>query len=351
MVREANWDFFKTVLMFFIVFGHICPEDPETWTPVTRIIGLFAIPLFFFISGFFQSRVAGFDALIDRYKRNLFRIVVPMLSWGVLYMILTSFKYFDGFSNFAAILSFYKYTPFYITGFYWFLTALIFCQVFSSLLYLVINYKKKIGIVLLFISFPFFICLPPNLIEHYNFSFIWFFYGLGILYRQFGKNRLQYQYNFTIQFFMAIITIVLLMGIGVHFMPSETFYYKSNLLSETSVSFIIMRYSLYFTVSLIVLFWMHQCYRRFKDKMFMLSLASWGKDTLFIYCSHMIILEFIYKPYILPLLFHENGSIFDRLIEHMIGLILSLILYWVLQFMCVYLKRFKWARSLFMGIK
>ena len=69
--------------------------------------------------------------------------------------------------------SFYKYTPFYIMGFYWFLTALIFCQIIGSVLSLIINSNIKIGILLLLASFPFFCLLPPNFIEHYHFSFIW----------------------------------------------------------------------------------------------------------------------------------------------------------------------------------
>ena len=158
MKREGNWDFVKLLLMFFIVYGHICPANPEEWTPVTRIIGLFAIPLFFFISGYFQSKVDSFKALIDRYKKNFFRIVVPMLSWGLIYVFFSSIKLFDGISyNFVDVWSFYKYTPFYIMGFYWFLTALIFCQIIGSVLSLIINSNIKIGILFFFLFFVYYL--------------------------------------------------------------------------------------------------------------------------------------------------------------------------------------------------
>lgn len=352
MVREPNWDFVKTVLMFFIVFGHMCPANPEMWTPVTRVIGLFAIPLFFFISGFFQSKVDSYKALLDKYKRNFYRIIVPMLSWGVVYIVLSSIKQFVGVSfNIADVWQFYKYTPFYIMGFYWFLTALIFCQIFGAISSLVITSNRTIGVNILLFSFLFFCLLPPNLIEHYNFSFCWLFYGVGMLYRLYGKEWLQKEFSYTIHFCMAIITIVLLFGIGIHYMPNDTFYYRSNLVAESRVTFIIQRFFLYLAVSFLMLFWMQQCYRRFKDKTIVQTIASWGGDTLFIYCSHMLFLEFLYKPIMLSYLFHENGSVLVRLSEHFGGLLLSLALYWVLQCICMYCKRFKWVRVLLMGIK
>jgi len=352
MMRERNWDFVKTLLMFFIVFGHICPSDPDLWTPVTRIIGLFAIPLFFFISGFFQSKVENFKSLIDRYIKNIFRIVVPMLTWGIMYVLLSSIKQFVGNSyTLADILFFYKYTPYYIGGFYWFLTALIFCQILGTFLSLVINSKAIIGNTLLLASFLFFCILPPNFLELYHFSFIWFFYGVGMLYRQLGKDWFQFVYSNTILLFLSFLTLVFMLGIGIHFMPSETFYYTSNLVSETPIAFIILRFSLYFVISILMLFWMQQCYRRFKYKNAVQLLASWGRDTLFIYCSHMIFLEFIYKPNILSHLFHKDGSVFEQLMEHLIGLLLSFALYCFLQYVCIYCKRFKWIRVLFMGIR
>ena len=196
MKREGNWDFVKLILMFFIVFGHICPANSEVWTPVTRVIGLFAIPLFFFISGFFQSKVDSHKTLIDRYKKNIFRIVIPMLSWGIIYVIFSSIKQFAGISyNMADVWALYKYTPFYIMGFYWFLTALIFCQIIGSVLSLIINSNIKTGIFFLLVSFPFFCLLPPNFIEHYHFSFVWFFYGFGMIYKQSNKDLLCYSFN------------------------------------------------------------------------------------------------------------------------------------------------------------
>ena len=352
MKREKSWDFLKTLLMFFIVFGHICPSDPDKWTPITRIIGLFAIPLFFFISGYFQSKVDSFKALIERYKKNFFRIVIPMLSWGLIYVIISAIIQFPCGANLCSsdIWQFFKYSPFYIMGIFWFLTALIFCQIIGSILSLIIWRNKMFGIILLIVSFPLFCLFSPTLLEHYHFSFVWFFYGLGMIYKQTNKDLLYYSYNIFILICLASITIIIV-GFGMQLMPNDTFYYRSNLVIETPISFIIQRFTVYLSVSILMLFWLLYIYKMFADKYIVKLLASWGVDTLFIYCSHVMILVFIYRPYILPYLLHDDCSIDKSLEGHVVGLLLSIVLYWGLQTVCSLCKRFKWVKMLLMGGK
>lgn len=352
MMRERNWDFVKTLLMFFIVFGHICPSDPDLWTPVTRIIGLFAIPLFFFISGFFQSKVEDTQALINKYKRNFFRIVVPLLSWGLIYVIISAIIKFSCGADYCIsdICQFFKYSPFYIMGIFWFLTALIFCQIIGSILSLILYKKKKYGLILLVISFPLFCILPPTLLEHYHFSFVWLFYGFGMLYKQLNRDLLCHSSNYFVPIILAFLTIVLLC-LGIRLMPNNTFYYRSNLVHETPVGFIIQRFALYISVSFLMLYWLMQIYKYNSDRLLIKELASWGADTLFIYCSHVMILVFIYRPYLLPYLLHEENSICTSLEEHIVGLFISVVLYWGLQSVCSYCKRYKCVKILFMGVK
>ena len=352
MMREKKWDFVKTLLMFFIVFGHICPSNPDLWTPVTRFIGLFAIPLFFFISGFFQSKVENVQALIKRFKKNFYRIVVPLLSWGLIYVIISAFIHFldDVDYNISDICQFFKYSPFYIMGIFWFLTALIFCHIIGSILSLILCRKKKYGFVLLVISFPLFCLLPPTLLEHYHFSFVWLFYGLGMLYKQMNRDLLYHSSNYFVLVILAVLTIVIL-SFGIRLMPSDTFYYRSNLVHETPVGFIIQRFALYILVSFLILYWLMQIYKYNNDRLLIKKLASWGVDTLFIYCSHVMILVFIYRPYLLPYLLHEESSFGKSLEEHIVGLFISVVLYWGLQSVCSYIKRYKCAKVLLMGAK
>lgn len=86
-MRKGNWDFAKAVLMFFVIYGHVCPafaidSYAESWCALTRISGLFVMPLFFFISGYFQSAITDFDQLVQKFRRTFYRVVVPLMSWG-----------------------------------------------------------------------------------------------------------------------------------------------------------------------------------------------------------------------------------------------------------------------------
>lgn len=351
MIREANWDFLKTVLMFFIVLGHLCPSNPDTWTPMTRVIGLFAITLFFFISGYFQTSIYDIDSLKKKYKKNFFRIIVPFISWGGVYVFISAFLHFIKLYNqsITDYWEFFKYTPFYILGFYWFLTALVFCQIIGSIISLLLFKIRVVAVFLLLLSFPFFCLLPPNIFEHYHFSFIWFFYGLGLLYKQLNKDLLLRHYGIFVQLSLLLFTIILIY-LGTHFIPQDTFYFRSNLFVDTSASFIIMRLVLYTSISVIVMYWIMQIYRRFKYLGIIKTLSSWGVDTLFIYCSHMLFLNFVYKPYMLPYLFHKDSSMLQCLAEHMIGVLLSVLLYWGLQIICDYCKQYRRVRLFLMGV-
>lgn len=350
VTREANWDYAKTVLMFFILLGHLCPSNPDTWTPMTRVIGLFAIPLFFFISGFFQTAICDFHSLVRKYKKVFFRIIVPLLSWGAIYVILSAIVYLINLSdvNLANCWQFFKYTPLYILGFYWFLTALFFCQIIGSVISVLLCKRKVYAIWILIASFPLFCMLPPTFFERYHFSFIWLFYGLGMLYKQLQKDLLLHPYGSFIQLFIASVTIV---GVylGTLFMPQDTFYFKSNLVVNTSVSFIVKRYALYTLISILMLYWMMQIYRRYKAVKMVKTIASCGIDTLFIYCSHMLFLDFVYKPYLSPLFLHDDSSVFTSIGEHVFGILLSFVLYCGLQALCSYSKRFRQVRVCLMG--
>lgn len=86
-MRKGNWDFAKAVLMFFVIYGHVCPafsidSYTESWCALTCISGLFVMPLFFFISGYFQSVITDFDQLVQKFRRTFYRVVVPLMSWG-----------------------------------------------------------------------------------------------------------------------------------------------------------------------------------------------------------------------------------------------------------------------------
>ena len=225
--REQSWDFVKFLMMFLIIFGHICPSG-KLWTPVTRIIGLCAIPGFFFVSGYFQSHITNSMDLIAKYRKSLMRIVIPMLSWGVIYVVLSLIvQMFSGnISNVYDIFLFLKYSPYYIAGIYWFLTALLYCVIIGSLFSWMIHKNKLIGLLLTAVSPICFCFVSPYFMEHYHFSFIWLFYVAGILYKYIGNlmnQKIHIPWNL-----LFIILFIIVVIVGVQFDPQLTFYYTAN---------------------------------------------------------------------------------------------------------------------------
>lgn len=358
MERKADWDFLKVVLMFFVIYGHICPADAKEWTPVTRIVGLFVMPLFFFVSGFFQSKIVDIRSLVQKSRKIFFRIVIPMVVWGGLYVFLSVLKLYQipDISNGASVqeyvknvVSFLKYTPFYIAGFYWFLTALLLCLIVGSCLSFLITFRRCIGLFVIGISPLFFIILPKTWIELYHFSFVWLFYVVGMLFKEYGHNFTYFGkiINWNVLFLIIMIVSI---GFGVNFCPQETFYYTSNLLSETSMIFVIKRYALYFMTVLTMLYWIKAFYNRFSKNKLIVRFANYGQDTLFIYCSHMLFIDFLYKPFLLPVLYHANSSLMMIICEHIVGLLISVILYVILQYMCGICHKNKIASCLLLGV-
>lgn len=358
MERKANWDFFKAVLMFVVVFGHVCPSNPDTWTPLTRVIGLFAMPLFFLVSGFFQSKIVDIRSLVQKFRKTIFRIVIPLIVWGGLYVFLSALRLYQipcissGVSVHEYVknmFSFFKYTPFYIAGFYWFLTALLLCIIVGSFISFLITIRRSVGLLVLGISPLFFIILPKTLIELYHFSFVWLFYVTGMLLKEYDYNlsNLGKKINWNVLF---LIFLIITIGFGVNFSPQDTFYYTSNLLSETPLIFIVRRYALYLTTVFAMLYWIKFFYNRFSKNRLIVRFANYGQDTLFVYCSHMLFIDFLYKPFLLPILYHLNGSLLMIIYEHIVGFFISVMLYVILQYLCGICHKSRMVSSLLLGV-
>ena len=357
MLRDKSWDFVKFFLMFFVVFGHICPAG-EKWTPVTRIIGLFVIPGFFLVSGFFQSKIVDFRSLVKKFRKTIFRIVIPLIVWGGIYVFLSVLKLYkipdiscsDSVQEYVEnMVSFLKYTPFYIAGFYWFITALLLCITFGSCMSFLITIRRSVGLFILGVSPLFFCILPYTLIELYHFSFVWLFYVAGMLFKELKDSLLDIEKN---KYGNVICFVMLLVAIcyGVNFYPEETFYYTSNLFTETQMIFIVKRYALYLTTVLVMLYWIRFFYNRFSKNKLITRFANYGQDTLFIYCSHMLFLDFLYKPFLLPVLYHVNGSLMMIICEHVVGLLISVMLYVILQYLCGICHKSKMASFFLLGL-
>ena len=74
--RRGDLDFIKGVLIFIVIWGHVCPnssgmEYTFSWCALARITSLFAMPLFFMISGYFLKPL-NLSSNLDCRLKSLF---------------------------------------------------------------------------------------------------------------------------------------------------------------------------------------------------------------------------------------------------------------------------------------
>ena len=356
MSRKCSWDFVKAILMYIVIYGHVCPalsgiSYTESWCALTRITGLFVMPLWFFVSGYFQSSIVSVQELFRKYKKTFFRIAIPLVVWGGLLVIINfqdTWYNPDNNDIVSQIIYFGRHAVYRLTSFYWFLSSLLLCICLGSLISLILNKYPKLGVSLLIISLPIFIF---SKIDLFYFSFIWFYYGCGMLFRL-AEDKVIKKYNENLILGVIVFATIICIVIGYNFYPRYTFYMKSNLVSETSLLFILFRYVLYLTASLCALFWIFKIYEKFNKRVVVNYLTSSGQDTLFLYCSHVLLLSYAIKPFV------ENSFGTQGILDNMqavryyiVAPVVSVVLYIVLQQIAKLLKKYKLSKMLLMGLR
>ena len=149
---------------------------------------------------------------------------------------------------------------------------------------------------------------------------------------------------------LFILTIVCIV-IGFFFYPKNTFYYVSNLVLQTEFGFILLRYLLSLIASICALYWSFRLYGKNENKKLVKYLMRSGQDTLFLYCSHVLILSYAVNT-IVDSNYGTNGLLSDYPVikYYLVAPIVSVVLYYLLYSLAVYLKQFSFLRVLFLGL-
>ena len=81
--RLEVFDFVKGCLILFVIWGHMCMylsgADYEK-NFLTMYIRLFQMPLFIFISGFFQKSIYSLSHLVQKIEKTIRHIGLPLFS-------------------------------------------------------------------------------------------------------------------------------------------------------------------------------------------------------------------------------------------------------------------------------
>ena len=101
--RNYSTDLLRCILMIMITAHHIIVHTLDL-----KVLGsgsvatdrfpfslfllnsfcIIAVNAFFFISGYFQSSIDDFKGLLNKYKKSIYRIGIPLIVWGGVYVFI-----------------------------------------------------------------------------------------------------------------------------------------------------------------------------------------------------------------------------------------------------------------------
>lgn len=245
--RIEVFDFIKGSLILFVIWGHFCMylsgQDYEK-NLLTTYIRLFQMPLFIFISGYFQKPVVELSSAIKKLKKSLMHVGVPMCSWilivYVFKLVLNSNKYF----SFKLLIE----QTHGIVSLFWYLGCLLMCLFIYTLVSLSYYYNKKIGIT--FLSASIVMSITVNSTTFY-FPFLWVFFVGGVIYKRIDMDKIMYNIPKQIKYIVFVVLFTIVMVCGWIYKTSWTFYNTDNCIFtadsywKSEMIFIIYRYFIY----------------------------------------------------------------------------------------------------------
>lgn len=97
--REKYIDIARAIAIIMVVMGH-CNNFAEGFN-IERFSGLFFIPLFIFISGYFsnENKINTFKELLNHLKNKILKLYFFYLRWELLFLVLTNVFFYIGFFN------------------------------------------------------------------------------------------------------------------------------------------------------------------------------------------------------------------------------------------------------------
>ena len=171
--------------------------------PIFKIIYSFHMPLFMLISGYlFYFSLNSGKSFRELFLNKIKRVLVPILSWGILTFIIKEIlKFSIKDINFNIFVKDIFSLLGGIDNMFWFLTTLL----FSSLIVLVINKFTKNVELVYFISFILLLFIP-DISNMVYLKFMYPYYIAGITY-----NKYKESINKKVLIYMAIIIFIVLM--------------------------------------------------------------------------------------------------------------------------------------------
>ncbi len=284
--KNLTLELIKLFAAYMVVFVHV-PFYGETGN-IINALARFAVPLFFFISGFFSYNIS-LEKIKGRTKRILiitvfssvlyflYKIAV-LLYFGNIYMVLS---YFKGFFNLKSMIDLFVFNLPFSSGHIWYLLALIYVYI---IYYFVTKFRLSeklifsVAFILLFLHILLSesqsvlgIVIPIHFVR--NFALMGFpFFGIGLLTKK-HQNKIQNVSN-------PILIIAIIIGC-IESVVSQLLYGEKELHIG----------SLFIVFALVVIF------IKYSDLKYPKGFYVLTDCSTYIYVFHILVSDVIYTLY------------------------------------------------------
>lgn len=338
--RNTAFDLLKCFAIYLVIYCHILqylqPGDYLDKIPYVYVYS-FHMPLFMSLTGYFS--LSSMDlGLVSFLKKKGSSLLLPALSWGgvelcfiVLIWIITG-KEID-----------YILTGFVLVNVYWYLKSAFICYCLYWLCHRRIN-NQFVYVLLLLLTFL--ICVfvqVHNKFIDYNLTVMYLSFLAGV----FIRRHIDFQkINWIPIFVLFLLFLILLSG------WDRSFWHIPYLPDATNIDiFYDYGYKIGYRVAvglsgaLFFVFLFYIVFRRYSIGQDFISkwLLSVGRDTLGLYCAHLLFLEvFLFRFKIGKWV---NELLFDLIIAPLIALVMII----CLQFLLHMIEKNKVLRLYFLG--
>ena len=269
MGRESKWDFYRGMLIWGVVTGHMitalkCGLDNTIW--IHSFLRTYDMPLFAFISGYFLKKTSDVHSFIYGFMRRIETILYPAVLWNLLINLLTQ--------NMSLYL--------------WYLWSIFFCNIIVFSIAKITN-KTSIRTFLFVIAIVITHC---GIGDRINLGFLLFPCVIGFYYESFERKY----------FNSKIIKNIVLIGAWVVFNCMLLFWKPeysvwsvgTNALRDYHTFLLIVYRGLMgITGSIAIMFVYSILLGILKSGKIVETICSWGKATLEIYSLQTIFVEII----------------------------------------------------------
>lgn len=314
--RIAYIDLAKGICILLVVFHHLCGEDLPTDSHLKGCLVSFRMPLYFILSGMFFKEYEGFVGFL---KRKVNKLLIPFIAFYIISFLL-SLSFFCDDSALKTIGYFFggvfiEKTRFNVA--IWFLWCLLLINItFYLIFHLCRNINKNKGLIIYLICWLLGIIGFTLGTYHINIPF-WIdssltampFFATGYLIRKYTEILKPNMFD---KYFFASIPLCF---IFVYYFGRVTVF-KTNYMSNSNILFtytsgIIGTLGVLFTAKLLQ--WLP-------------VISYYGRYSIMILCTHMLMYKVIVKPFIEPL-YSNTGSIVNT---HYYSTIIVLLSYAIL---------------------